>query len=120
MEDQRSGTLQGRTLVQPVVSVVDSRRFHQGLCGLSHWLADETLSNCYYKLLKPQSHTLLLGCLSAHSAIKIQHLKCNRKLAVRVKMVFPKRNSLRQKAITNVSCDDSRRGTLHLCDIIQF
>lgn len=119
MEDQRSGTLQGSTLVHPVVSVVDSR-FHQGLCRLSHWLADETLSDCYYKLLKPQSHTFLLGCLSAHSAIKI-HLKCNRKLAVRVKMVFPKRNYLRQKtAITNVSCDDSRRGTLHLCDIIQF
>lgn len=90
MEDQRSGTLQGRTLVHPVVSVADGRKFHQGRCRLSHWLTDEMLSNCYYKLLQPRLHTLLLGCLSAHSAIKIQHLKHNRKFAVRVKMIFLK------------------------------
>lgn len=61
----------------------------------------------------------MLGCLSTYSAIKIQHLKHNRKLTLRVKIVFLKRNYLRQKiAITNLSCDYSRKDTLQLSDII--
>lgn len=62
--------------------------------------------------------SFLLGYFSTYSTIKIEHLEHNQKLAL-VKKVCPKRNYLRQKiAITNIFCDDSRRGTLHLSDII--
>lgn len=113
MEDQRSRTLQVRALMYPGVSVAETRKSHEGYCRPSHLLADRTLST----LLQTPKATIacapfLLGCLATQL---LKHLKHNRKLDLGVKIVFLRRNYLRQKIATaNLSYEYSRGDPLCL------
>lgn len=65
--------------------------------------------------------SFLWGGLLAHSqdVMKTQHLQHNRKLTLRMKTAFLKRNYLLQKtAITNLSCESSRRNIVLLSDVV--